>query len=158
MFLKGIGMGKTLKLQAESILNLILVIVGIIVVIESLNVGFGTLRAPGSGLFTFLAGLLIVFPNLVMIFKPKATKSEIVLDRHAGKNFLYMGITLILWIILMPLLGYIVVTFIATFVLSKIMMLEGWRKPLLLAIGTTALCYVLFDYVLYLDLPRGFLG
>jgi len=151
-------MGKILRFHAESILNLILVIVGIIIVIESLNIGFGTLKAPGSGLFTFLAGLLIVFPNFVLMFKPKTTKSEIVFDRYTFKNFLYMAITLVLWIILMPLLGYIVITFIATFVLSKIMKLERWLKPLLLSIGTTALCYVLFDYILYLDLPRGFLG
>jgi len=151
-------MGESLKFHAESILNLILAAVGIIIVIESLNIGFGTLKAPGSGLFTFLAGLLIILPNFVMIIRPKATKSEIVFDRYTFKNFLYMAITLVLWIILMPLLGYIVITFIATFVLSKIMKLERWLKPLLLSIGTTALCYVLFDYILYLDLPRGFLG
>ena len=156
--LKGKGMGKTLKFQAETILNLLLLIIGIVVMIESLNIGFGTLRAPGSGLFTFLSGLLMILTNFVMILKPKAKKSDIVLDRYGTKKFVYMGITMVLWIILMPLLGYLVVTFIATFVLAKIMKLEGWVKPFFLSIGTAALCYVLFDYVLYLDLPRGFLG
>ncbi len=151
-------MAKTKKFHAELIFNFILIIIGVVIVMESLRIGFGTLKSPGSGLFSFLAGLLIVVLNFVIMFGTRSKKSEIVLDRYGIGNFFFMGITLVLWIILMPLLGYIVITFIATFVLSKIMRLEGWHKPLLLSVGTTALCYVLFDYILYLDLPRGFLG
>ncbi len=146
------------KFHAELIFNLILMIIGAYIVVESFRIGFGTLKSPGSGLFTFLAGLLIFFPNFVMIFRRKSTKSEMVLDRYGIKNFIFMSITLGGWLILLPFLGYVVVTFIATFVLSKIMRLEGWPKPLLLSAGTTALCYIFFDYILYLDLPRGFLG
>jgi hypothetical protein len=58
---------------------------------------------------------------------------------------------------LMPLFGYVLMTFLSTFALSKILKLEGWRKPLILSLGTMGLCYFLFDYCLYLDLPRGFL-
>jgi hypothetical protein len=47
---------------------------------------------------------------------------------------------------------------LATLSFSKILKLEGWRKPLLLSSGNTALSYLLFDYCLYLDLPRGFGG
>ncbi len=151
-------MGSVLKFQTESILNLILTILGLVITIMSVQIGFGTLRAPGSGLFTFLAGLLIFFPNLVMVFRPKPAKSEIVLDSYGIRNFLLISSMLVLWIVLIPLLGYILMSFIVTYALSKVMRLEGWFKPLLLSIGTTALCYVLFDYVLYLDLPRGFLG
>ena len=144
--------------HAESIFNFILMIIGIVIVIESLRIGFGTLKSPSSGLFTFLAGLLIFITNFTMIFRGKLGKSEIVLDGYGIGNLLFMSATLVGWIMVMPLLGYVVVTFIATYVLSKIMKLEGWVKPLLLSVGTTALCYVLFDYILYLDLPRGFLG
>lgn len=151
-------MGKTREVYAEFAFNLILMIIGIVIVIESLRIGFGTLKSPGSGLFSFLAGLLILCLNFTIIFETKSTKSEIVLDRYGIGNFFFMTITFVLWIILMPLVGYIVLTFIATFVLSKIMRLEGWLKPLLLSVGTTALCYILFDTILYLDLPRGFLG
>ncbi len=150
-------MDKTKRLNGELIFNSVLMIMGVVIVIESLRIGFGTLKSPGSGLFTFLAGLLMVVLNFAIMFGTKSKKSEIVLDRYGSGNFFFMSITLVLWIILMPLLGYVVITFIATFVLSKTMRLEGWLKPLLLSVGTTALCFVLFDYILYLDLPRGFL-
>ena len=58
----------------------------------------------------------------------------------------------------MPYLGYVIVTFIAAFCLFKIMKLEGWIKPFILSTAIASFIYLLFDYWLYLDLPRGILG
>jgi len=74
------------------------------------------------------------------------------------KKFIWLMIPFILWMMLIPFFGYVVMTFICTFSLSKILGLKGWLNPLGLSLGTTALCYILFDYFLYLDLPRGFLS
>ena len=63
-----------------------------------------------------------------------------------------------LWILLMPLFGYVVVTLLATYGFCKIMKLEGWWKPLSVSAGTALFIYLLFDYWLYIDLPRGILG
>jgi hypothetical protein len=63
-----------------------------------------------------------------------------------------------LWILLIPLLGYVVVTPLVTYGFCKVMGLEGWRKPLLLSAGTSLFLYLLFDYWLYIDLPRGILS
>jgi hypothetical protein len=38
-----------------------------------------------------------------------------------------------------------------------VMKLEGWVKPLVLSAATAIFIYLLFDYWLYIDLPRGFL-
>jgi hypothetical protein len=38
------------------------------------------------------------------------------------------------------------------------MKLEGWVKPLAVSAGTALFVYLLFDYWLYIDLPRGLLG
>ncbi len=146
----------THKLSAETVLNLLLAVLGILIVVESLRIGFGSLENPGSGLFAFLAGLLIFSSNVVLLFKEKPQRREIVFDDYGTRNFLFIGLTFVLWVVLMPLFGYVALTLVATFGLAKVMNLEGWLKPLLLSIGTTALCYLLFDYILYLDLPRGF--
>lgn len=151
-------MAKISKIQPESIFSFILMGLGLFIIFVSFTIGFGTLKNPGSGLFPFLAGLLICSQSLVIIFKQKPTNSKKLFDKYEIKNFLFMSITFILWIILMPFLGYVLITFIVTFSFSKIMRLEGWIKPLILSTGTTGLCYLLFDFALYLDLPRGFLG
>jgi hypothetical protein len=38
------------------------------------------------------------------------------------------------------------------------MKLEGWVKPLAVSGGTALFLYLLFDYWMYIDLPRGILG
>ena len=38
------------------------------------------------------------------------------------------------------------------------MNLEGWLKPLSVSVGTALFIYFLFDYCLYIDLPKGILG
>ena len=151
-------MAKILRLRGESIFALVLTGLGLFIVIVSLIIGFGTLQNPGSGLFPLLVGLLICVQNLIIFLKNEYTEKNLALNYSEIKILLGMSITLILWIMLMPYLGYLLATFVIVFAFSKIMRLEGWRKPLLLSVGTTALCYLLFDVLLYLDLPRGFLG
>jgi hypothetical protein len=69
-----------------------------------------------------------------------------------------MTATFCLWIAVMPFLGYVIVTLLATLAFCKIMKLEGWWKPLAVSAGTALFIYLLFDYWLYIDLPRGILG
>jgi hypothetical protein len=135
-------------------------ILGFGIMIFSLQLGIGTLKKPGSGLFPFFCGFLILSLAIVIMIHKEKTENgaNLLSDRYAKKNLGLMIITFILWILLMPFLGYLLGTFIGTYSFSKIMKLEGWQKPLILSAGTTVFCYFLFDYYLYLDLPRGFLG
>ena len=58
----------------------------------------------------------------------------------------------------MPWLGWLPLTFLVTLSVAKIMQLEGWTKPLLLAAANTLFSYFLFGYLLMIDLPPGFWG
>jgi hypothetical protein len=62
------------------------------------------------------------------------------------------------WLTFMPWLGFIIMTFFASLAFAKIMGLEGWFKPILLAVGGSVFIYLLFDVLFYADLPRGILG
>jgi cytochrome b561 len=153
-------MDRRFKLEGEGLFNIVQIILGLVIMILSTQLGIGTLAKPGSGLFPFFCGFLIfVLAILIMIHKEKTENNVKVLSgRYAKKNLALMVITFILWILLMPFLGYLLVTFIGTYSFSKIMKLEGWQKPLIFSVGTMVFCYFLFDYYLYLDLPRGFWG
>ena len=72
------------------------------------------------------------------------------------KTFLSMIGAFVFWIIAMPYLGYPIATLITAFCLCKIMNLEGWLKPSILSAAMALFVYLLFDYWLYIDLPRGF--
>ena len=79
------------------------------------------------------------------------------LDKEGAGTLALMTLTFCLWILAMPRLGYVVVSLLATYAFCKIMKLEGWRKPLAVSVGTALFIYALFDYWLYIDLPRGIL-
>jgi len=143
----------------ELFFTFLLMILGIVIMIVSLGYGFGTLRKPGPGLYPFFIGLIILFFSIVLIiFGLKSKSTEPLFTKSGVKTFLLMVITFCLWIITMPILGYVLTTFAVTYAFCKIMKLEGWLKPLALSIATALFIYLLFDVWLYIDLPRGIFG
>ena len=147
------------KIGLETMFDFILVVVGAIIIGVSLSYGFGTLRAPGPGLYPFFIGVIIVPLSLILLVKGiKAKQGSSLFSWETAVTFVLMIATFCLWIIVMPWLGYVIVTFFATYALAKIMRLEGWFKPLIISAGTAFFIYLLFDVWLYIDLPKGVLG
>ena len=134
-------------------------VLGIIVLIVSIGYGFGSFRRPGPGLYPFFVALIIIlFSVILLILGLKSKSSEPLFTKSGFKTFSLMVITFCLWIITMPVLGYVIATFAVAYAFCKIMKLEGWLKPLALSIVTGLFIYLLFEVWLYIDLPRGILG
>jgi len=132
---------------------------GAVIIVVSLAYGFGTFRRPGPGLYPFfIGGSIFVFSIVLLIAGFRSPTSTCLFGPGGMKTFLFMTAAFCLWIVVMPVLGYVLVTFLATGAFGKIMKLEGWWKPLAVSTGTALFIYLLFDYWLYIDLPRGILG
>jgi putative tricarboxylic transport membrane protein len=152
-------MEKLKRFSPETAVECLLAFLGLVIMVVSLAYGFGTLRRPGPGLYPFFIGLFIsVFSAALLISDPKPKDRSALFAPQGRKTFLLMIAVFCLWILLMPLLGYVVVTLLATYAFGKIMKLEGWWKPTSLSAGTALFLYLLFDYWLYIDLPKGFWG
>jgi hypothetical protein len=137
----------------------ILLVLGLAISVTSWGYGFGSLKQPGPGLYPFFIGVAIaVFSLFILISELRSGTSKPPLDKAGARTLALMTLTFCLWIVAMPLLGYVVVTLLATVAFCKIMKLEGWRKPLAVSAGTALFIYALFDLWLYVDLPRGLLG
>jgi len=145
--------------SAELIFNIAWIIFGGMIIGMSLELGFGTLKNPGTGLVPMTAGFVIfVSAALLLFFRVKKKASRMFFTRHEITIYFLMLLVFSGWIATMPVLGYILGTFFSTYCFSKVMRLSGWLKPFLLSLGTTLFCYLLFDVWLYMDLPRGILG
>ena len=142
----------------EFYFNWILLVLGLYITIESIRIGFGTLKEPEAGLFPFIGGAIILVSDIFILLEKRKSSEPLFEDRNGIKIFLTLLCIYMLWILGMPFLGYVIVTFLASFVISKVLKLEGWLRPLMLAGGITLFIYLLFDYWLYIDLPRGILG
>jgi len=152
-------MEKAAKLRLETFFDLVLLLLGIVIIFVSFDYGIGTLARPGPGLYpAFLGAAIAVFGLFILKAELKSGGDRGALDRRGAMTLILMTATFCLWIVVMPLLGYVIVTLLATFVLCKIMLLEGWRQPLAVSAGTALFIYLLFDHWLYIDLPRGILG
>ncbi len=153
-------MSTTRKFDYEIIFDLLSLALGGIIIIVSLGYGFGSLAQPGPGIYTCFIGLAILPLSVVILVSALRNKSKGPLFSEFGaRRFILMTATFVLWIVGMPYLGYVIMTLISTYGFCKIMQLEGWVKPSALSIGTALFIYLLFDYWLYIDLPRGlFLG
>lgn len=145
--------------RLEIIFDFVLLVVGLAVCIVSWGYGFGNLARPGPGLYPFFIGIAIcVFASMILFVAFRTQAPHTVLDKAGATTLVLMTITFCLWILAMNVLGYVIVTLLATYAFCKIMKLEGWRKPLAVSVGTALFVYLLFDYWMYIDLPRGILG
>ena len=152
-------MKKAPAFKLESFFVFLLLVLGSGISVISWSYGFGSLRQPGPGLYPFFIGVAIaVFSLVILISELRSETSKPLRDKEGAQTLVLMTVTFCFWIVAMPLLGYAVVSLLATYAFCKIMKLEGWWKPLAVSAGTALSIYVLFDYWLYIDLPRGILG
>ncbi len=152
-------MGKAARFRLETCFDFLMLVIGIVIAVMSWEYGFGSFGRPGPGLYPFFIGVAIaVFALFILVSELRSDASNPALDKEGAITLILMTATFCLWIVAMPLLGYVVVTLLAAFAFCKIMQLEGWWKPLAVSGGTALFTYLLFDYWLYIDLPRGILG
>ena len=149
--------------RGEVLFVIALTLFSLIILFMSLQLGFGRIKAPGAGFFpAFISTFGLVLGILLIVRSLRTTKDQemkkVFIDRKGFLRLMAMIITFCGWLIVMPWLGFIIVTFLATFAFAKIMGLEGWLKPIMLAIGGSIFIYLLFDVWFYADLPRGILG
>lgn len=145
---------RTFGLEAAFVL--VLLVSGGLIAYVSWGYGFGSMSRPGPGLYPFFVGIAIALAALfTLVGTLRSAVTRPVLDSGGRRTFAIMTATFCFWILAMPVLGYVVVTLVSTFVFAKAVRLEGWRKPLVVAAGTALFIWLLFDVWLYIDLPRG---
>ncbi len=142
----------------NGVLNLLLLVAGVVAVVYALRLGLGSVRQPGAGLFPFVAGVAMLAADAVLVvgsLRAKADAAAFAFDANAFGKVAVLIAVMAGWILAMPWLGYVVVTFVGVCVLARVFGLRGWRQPLTLAAFTSLVVYVMFDWLLFLDLPRG---
>ena len=147
------------KFRLETCFDFLLLVLGIAIAVVAWRYGFGSFGRPGPGLYPFFIGVAIaVFAFFILVAELRSDTAKPVLDHEGAVTLTLMTATFCAWIVAMPLLGYVLVTLLAGLAFCKILKLEGWWKPLAVSGGTALFIYLLFDYWMYIDLPRGILG
>jgi putative tricarboxylic transport membrane protein len=141
-------------------------VLGVALCIESAALGLGQFRQPGAGFLPFLSGVLMALLGLSLTLSNLSKGSE--QDQEVKGNKIWeieywkgFGVPLLClaallsYILLLNVLGFILTTFLWLFFLFKIGDPKRWLIPLILAVSTVVISYLMFGVWLQLQLPRG---
>lgn len=139
---------------------------GIVFLIGSLRAGLFRRGIPGPGFLPFIVALSLMALSLMVFFPALTGKKEeasgvaenFFPERDSFKKIFFGLIALFLYGVALEYIGYIATTFIFLLFTSRLMERAKWQTPLILAISTAILSYLLFVVLLEVQLPRGILG
>lgn len=137
----------------EKIITLLFLLGSSAYLYSAQQLAFGTLSAPKSGFLPHLAGSAAVLLSLLLLVKQVRSKDTAKCEKVDWTKFIFIIIGLVFYITILSSIGYLTSTFILLFYLLKVTDTSGWVNPLLIAIISSAACYLVFGRYLAVPLP-----
>ncbi|MCZ2815558.1 tripartite tricarboxylate transporter TctB family protein [Modestobacter sp. VKM Ac-2984] len=139
--------------QLHRIAPLLLLVLGVAAIIGSRQLGLGELTAPGPGLWPFIVSLLLTGTAAVLVLIDPAEDYE---PWTRGTIRIIAGlVSLGVFILLFQTFGFVVSAFLMLVLWLRVFGGESWRWTLGLAVGGTAVMYLLFVELLGVPFPEG---
>jgi len=133
---------------------------GFAICLMSYRIELGEVGSPGPGFVPFLSGCLLIFLSSIYLIKILFFP----LDSQWKKNF-WEGIrwdraalvvaASIAYILLLPILGYVIVTFLFLAFLGKLMELRKWKTILIVSALSAGISFFIFCVWLKCQFPKG---
>jgi len=151
-------------LNAERVGSLFWLLFGAAAVYGSLDLGIGTMSAPGSGFLTCVAGSFVSLMALLLFvqsFKGDPAAQARVSDLWIGCNWwraIAISVLIIVFILAFETLGFFLCSFILLVVIMR--WLEGlsWKTSIFVPVIAIGCTYLLFKTILKISLPAGIFG
>jgi hypothetical protein len=142
--------------------SLFWLLVSILVFAESLRIGIGTVQNPGMGFMTFGASGILGILSLVLFLQASVRKVDL---RHkplfAGtlwRRIFFVLLVLTVYARVMPVLGYLISTFVLMTLLFGILEKKRPWFVSLYALAATLFTYLAFSKWLNCQFPQGLFG
>jgi hypothetical protein len=123
----------------------------------------GSLSEPGPGFITFLAGSALTVFSIVLFISAGIGKGEsqslrpLWEGKETGKAFRIIGL-LVLYMFLLSPAGFLITTFGTLFFLFRVQGNYSLKTVILTSAAVTLVSFIVFDQLLGVQLPRGFMG
>ena len=138
--------------------------VGIAFVVGSLRAGLFRKGIPGPGFLPFVIAMSLIVLSFMIFFPALSRKKEDAVkienfspEKESFKKVLLGLMALFAYGFALEYTGYLITTFVFMIFTSRIMERGKWTGPLIMAVLTAVLSYLLF-VSLEVQLPRGVLG
>ncbi len=137
-------------------------LVSLVTLRESYRLGLGSVHNPGTGFLTFWAAAILGTLSLVlflMAFLKKEAATRAPIFKGTGwKRVLFVLAVLVIYAVLMPVLGYLISTFLLMSLLFWVLEKKRFGVVLLSAFLTTFVTYLVFSKWLNCQFPEGLFG
>jgi len=153
-----------ISLKSDRVSSLFWLALGLTAIYLSIQVGVESLRQPGSGFLSFLAGSFICLMALIVFFqsflKGKGFQAKIstLWEGARWPRALTIGLLLLAYLLALERIGFLLTTFVILGVMFKGVGNLAWWKTALLSTSGSALSFLLFDILLKVTLPKGIFG
>jgi len=140
----------------ERTLNLFWILLGAAAAAYAWTLGIVGPSGPESGLFPFIAALIIVSAGVVLLLQPSSRAGATDFPRGAALGRV-LGVVagLAFMAVSIPFTGFAVSGFITMIILLRTVEKSGWLFSIALAAVSVAVVILLFGHVLGMTLPRG---
>ena len=144
----------------QRIFGVVWLFLGLAICFMSYKLNLGSASSPGSGFFPFLNGCLLIFLSLIYLIKDFfftdiPQKVSTFWERIAWKKQVSVVASLIAYVLLLPVFGYSVVTFLFIFFLIRLIEPVRWITAFLISAATVGITYLIFVYWLLCQFPKG---
>lgn len=148
--------------KKESLSGILWLCIAIAVLVASVRLGLGAYQNPGPGFLAFWAAVLLaLFSGVLLLVSLSGQENSNPLadlwKRRKWSIPLLVVVTMIIYGLVLPKLGFLPTTFVLMVVLFALGKMKLWQaipSAMLAALAT----FVLFDWLLKMPLPRGFFG
>lgn len=133
-----------------------------VVCVDSINVGIGTFRFPGSGFFPFWLGVILCLLGLILaVVNRLQGDTGKITDLWKGTQWgrvIWVMMLTLAYSVLLNKLGYLITTFLLLVILFCIGERKGVWVKIAIAVVVILVSYVTFYSWLKVPLPRGVLS
>jgi len=142
-------------------MSILFIVLSILLCLDSVKMGIGELNNPGPGLMPFSAGILLGILSVADLLSktssgPKGEENRF--KEVKWGRLLLIIITLIAFTVFLPILGYLLTTFLVMLFLYKGIEPQKWWVAFSGAFLSTLLTYLLFAIALKGFFPEGMLS
>jgi len=127
----------------------------LLVIWESLRVGLGTPKEPGSGFISFCTGIILFFLSLGLIYQSWRVREP---RKPFPTRVVAALVILFVYSLTLKTLGFVVGTFLLVWILFRLGQGRRWWVLFGMSALVIFLVYLVFDRLLHISFPRGFLG
>ena len=136
-----------------------------VIAVESYRLGVGTFHAPQAGFLPLAASLCLGILSFLLLVTTRRGKDrlsqeteDITFNLSLIRKVLYVIVSLFLYAIFLNALGFILVSMILMAFMLRVIEPQKWHVVVLGTILIPIVAFVIFDYFLKVQLPKGFLG